>query len=63
VVTAVTVTLSSWGCQAGHWYSGDCSTSRKATFAVPITFNIYNPGANNTAGTLIATRTQTFRCR
>jgi hypothetical protein len=56
----VTVTLSSWGCQAGHWYSGDCATSPGARFAIPITFNIYSPGANNAAGTLLATRTQTF---
>jgi hypothetical protein len=59
-VRRVTVTLSSWGCQAGHWYSGDCSTNRGATFALPITFNIYNSGANNRAGALIATTTQTF---
>lgn len=59
-VKRVTVTLSSWGCEAGHWYTADCSTSPAATFALPITFNIYNPGANNRAGTLIATTTQTF---
>jgi hypothetical protein len=59
-VKRVTVTLSSWGCQAGHWYSADCSTSAAATFTLPITFNIYSPGANNQAGTLIATTTQTF---
>jgi hypothetical protein len=59
-VKRVTVTLSSWGCQAGHWNSADCSTSPGATFTLPITFNIYNPRANNTAGSLIATATQTF---
>jgi len=56
----VTVTLSSWGCQAGSWFNANCSTSPGATFTLPITFNIYNPGANNTAGSLIATATQTF---
>ena len=56
----VTVTLSSWGCQSGHWYSSDCATSDGATFTLPITFNIYNPGANDRAGSLIATATQTF---
>jgi hypothetical protein len=56
----VTVTLSSWGCQAGHWYSADCSTTPGATFSLPITFNIYTPGANNTTGALITTRTQSF---
>lgn len=56
----VTVTLSSWGCETGHWYSADCVSGKHATFTVPITFNIYSPGPNNTAGTLIATQTQTF---
>jgi hypothetical protein len=56
----VTVTLSSWGCQAGSWFNANCSTSPGATFTLPITFNIYNPGANNTAGSLIASETQTF---
>jgi hypothetical protein len=59
-VKRVTVTLSSWGCQSGHWFTADCSTSAGATFTLPITFNIYNPGANNRAGSLIATTTQTF---
>lgn len=53
----VTVTLSSWGCQSGFWFAGNCVTSKGATFSVPITFNIYSPG--NTA-TPIATKTQTF---
>lgn len=55
----VTVTLSSWGCQSGHWYSNDCVTTPGATFSVPITFNIYDAG-NPLPGSLIATRTQTF---
>ena len=62
----VTVTLSSWGCEQGHWYSGDCVTTPGDTFAMPITLNIYK--ATNTdpstdpvlAGPLIATVTQTF---
>lgn len=56
----VTVFLSSWGCQAGHWYSGDCVSSPGSTFSVPLTLNIYNVGAGNTVGSLIATSTQTF---
>jgi hypothetical protein len=56
----VTVTLSSWGCQAGHWFTADCSTTPGATFSLPITFNVYAPGANNTAGALIASTTQSF---
>lgn len=55
----VTVTLSSWGCQSGHWYSNDCVTAPGATFSVPITFNIYATG-HPSPGSLIATRTQTF---
>jgi hypothetical protein len=57
----VTLTLSSWGCQAGHWYTLDCVTSPGATFTVPITFNIYNPPASGWGtGALIATKTHTF---
>jgi hypothetical protein len=59
-VRQVTVTLSSWGCQAGSWVHADCVTTPGATFTQPITFNIYNPGANDSAGSLIATRTQSF---
>jgi len=56
----VTVTLSSWGCQSGNWNTADCSTRPGATFDLPITFNVYSPGTNNTAGALIATATQSF---
>lgn len=56
----VTVTLSSWGCQAGSWTTGDCVTRPGARFVIPITFNVYSPAASNTAGALLATRTQTF---
>lgn len=55
----VTVTMSSWGCQTGHWYSGDCVTAPGATFSIPITLNIYAAGSP-APGSLIATRTQTF---
>jgi len=55
----VTVTLSSWGCQSGAWYSNDCVTTPGATFNVPITFNIYNAG-NPLPGSQLATVTQTF---
>jgi hypothetical protein len=63
----VTVTMSSWGCQQGAWFSGDCFTHHDATFAWPITLNLYN--ASTTAqsttpvqpGTPIASVTKTFR--
>ena len=60
LLKTVTVTLSSWGCETGHWFNGNCMTTPGATFNEPITFNIYAPGAGSTPGALLATRTQTF---
>jgi hypothetical protein len=60
VLDNVVLTLSSWGCQSGHWYSGDCSTTPGATFSEPITFNIYGVNLDNSPGSLIASTTQTF---
>jgi hypothetical protein len=60
-LVSVNATLSSWGCQSGTWYKANCVTTPGATFTVPITINIYNTGVSNiVAGSLIATRTQTF---
>lgn len=61
-LTSVTITLSSWACLQGAWYSGDCSTPSGATFSQPITLNIYNPSTDDglTHGSLIASATQTF---
>jgi hypothetical protein len=56
---SVTVTMSSWACQSGNWYSGNCVTAPGATFSIPITLNIYNAGSP-TPGSLIATKTQTL---
>jgi hypothetical protein len=56
----VTVLLSSWGCQTGHWYSGDCSTTPGATFSEPITLNVYNVGSGGAVGASIRSVTQTF---
>jgi hypothetical protein len=63
----VTVTMSSWGCQAGTWIAGDCMTTPGAKFSVPITLNLYT--ATTTApslvpvepGALIASVTKTFK--
>jgi hypothetical protein len=54
---SMSVVFSSWGCESGHWYSGDCATTPGATFSVPLTFTIY---ADNSglAGTLLARQTQ-----
>lgn len=59
-LTTVTLTMSSWGCQFGHWYSGDCVTTPGANFSHPIKLNIYNVLAGNQVGTLIGSVTQTF---
>jgi hypothetical protein len=56
----VTVVMSSWGCQAGYWYSGDCVTAPGATFTHPITLNVYSVGAGSAPGALLGTVTQTF---
>jgi hypothetical protein len=57
-LTTVTVTMSSWACQTGHWTIG-CTTAPGATFTHPITLNIYNVGPGNAVGSLLATKTQT----
>jgi hypothetical protein len=56
----VTVLMSSWGCQSGHWTSNDCVTTPGATFSHLITLNLYNVGVGGAVGSLIATASQTF---
>ena len=56
----VTVLMSSWGCQSGHWYSGDCITAPGATFSEPVTLNIYAVGTGGAVGTLITSVSQPF---
>jgi len=57
----VVVVTSSWACQTGHWYSGDCATTPGATYNMPITLNIYNVGTDGTSvGSLITSKTTTF---
>jgi hypothetical protein len=61
---AARVTLSSWACEQGRWYSGDCRTSHAATFSIAITLNIYAaPSSGYGTGALLGTRTQTFSVR
>jgi hypothetical protein len=63
VLGKVTVTMSSWACQFGHWTNNTCLTTTKgAAFSEPITFNIYNANAPGSTlpGSLITTVTQTF---
>ena len=59
-LTTVVQTMSSWGCQTGHWNTGNCFTTPGTTFSHPITLNIYNVGAGNQVGSLIGSVTQTF---
>lgn len=56
----VTVLMSSFGCQSGHWYSEDCSTTPGATFSEPITLNVYDVGSGGAVGALLHSETQTF---
>ncbi len=57
----VTVMLSTWGCQSGHWNTGDCATTPGSTFAETITFNIYNAPTDGVhPGSLIASLTKPF---
>ena len=59
----VTVLMSSWGCASGHWYDDTCATPPGATFAEPITLNVYAPGSAVEAiapGPLLMSSTQTF---
>jgi hypothetical protein len=59
VLKDVTITMSSWACQGGAWYTGDCVTTPGATAAVPITVKLYTSDANAAAGTSFASATQT----
>ncbi|MGH9205180.1 MAG: hypothetical protein ACRD1G_01240, partial [Acidimicrobiales bacterium] len=59
----VVVTMSSWGCQTGSWYAGNCGTIPGATFPATITFNIYRGPYDPTTyvpGSLIASVTKPF---
>jgi hypothetical protein len=55
-----TQTMSSWACESGSWFMGDCVTTPGATFSHPITLNIYAVGAGNQPGALLGSVTQTF---
>ena len=52
--------MSSWGCESGNWFGGNCASTPGDTFQEPITLNIYNVGAGNSVGSLITSETQTF---
>ncbi len=63
-LTKVVVTMSSWGCASGSWYLHTCTTPEDATFAQPITLNIYSPSADGVnPGAKIASITNTFNIK
>jgi hypothetical protein len=65
-IKSVAVQLSSWACETGAWFTGDCHTNAGATFKTPITLNIYRASSTDsgtgetTPGSLLATVTKTF---
>jgi hypothetical protein len=58
VLEDVTIGFSSWACETGNWFDGDCVTTPGATFDHPITVNIYAAGAP-VPGALLASVTET----
>jgi len=58
----VTVVMSSFACETGHWSDGTCQTTPGARFQEAVTFNLYqeNEVTPDLPGTLIASRTKTF---
>ena len=61
-VGKVVVTMSSWACESGAWFTHDCQTTPGLTFTWPVTFSLYNAatGAVPTAGSPIAKITKSF---
>lgn len=63
-LSKVVVTMSSWGCASGSWSLHTCSTPEDATFAQPITLNIYGPSADGVnPGAKITSVTNTFNIK
>jgi hypothetical protein len=62
VAASVDVVMSSWGCEFGHWNTGDCLTTPGATFSHDITLNLYSAAAPGGApsGPPLLTQTRTF---
>lgn len=58
----LTVILSSYACQSGHWDDGTCVTAPGATFSQPITVDLYSLDSSSppVATGPIASITQTF---
>jgi Collagen triple helix repeat (20 copies) len=56
----VTVEMSSWACESGVWNNNCTTADPGSTYGAPLTLNVYNVGANDSVGSLLATDTQTF---
>src|SRR6266446_7102071 len=50
---SISVVMSSWACESGHWYDGTCTTTPGTYFTVPITITVYalNAGPDTLYGT------------
>jgi hypothetical protein len=58
--SAAEVLMSVWTCEHGEWNNGCVTASPSATFAAPLTLNIYEVGYENEVGALITSVTKTF---
>jgi hypothetical protein len=56
----VTVLMSSWACKSGTWNGGNCITNPGSTFTHPVTVNVYDVNDDDSAGALLASKTETF---
>lgn len=58
--SAVEVLMSVWTCETGEWNAGCSTVDPLATFAAPLTLNVYAVGSENSVGALLATQSKTF---
>jgi hypothetical protein len=61
MITSFTVSMSSWACQSGNWFDGNCTTATGATFAQPITLNIYAANGTQLLGSVMQTFSIPYR--
>lgn len=54
----ITFTLSDWACQTGS--GATCVTEKRKSYTWPVTVNVYEVGAGNSVGSLIASKTETL---
>jgi hypothetical protein len=58
---SISVIMSSWACQTGTWFEGNCHSEMGAKFELPITFSINEVGPGNSVGPLLGSATKTFK--